>query len=172
VIGWSDALRVPEPVGRFVNLLPAVPAVLLDRHFDVLAASRLARAVEPRLTDGENVVRLGVLAVDGGAQQPGIHAELAGLLRDSVDRYSEDDRYIAIIGELVATSRGFAQAWAEEPNGRPSGTVELALGATGPMRLIYVHLPLEGVDGQSLLLGRAADPESRYRLEQLDATSP
>lgn len=145
--------------------------MLLDRHLDVLAASPLARAVEPGLTLGANIVRLGVLASDRlGPPVSGVWStELAGLLRDSVGRFEEDERFVAVVGELVATSRGFAYAWAEDDPGQRNGSIEVEHDVVGAIRLDWVRLPLEDTGGATLVLARGADDTSSRRLRRLEA---
>lgn len=149
---------------QLVDGLDQGVALLIDRHLDVLAASAAARAMCPGLSEGANVVRLGVLAVDRGAHRDAgaTHSDLAALLREAITTSSEDDRFVEIVGELVATSRGFAVAWAESRGARTSGRVRLDT-ASGTFSLAYLRIPLAGDDRTVLLLaqapGRAADAD-------------
>jgi hypothetical protein len=164
--GDGDALAIP--LRRFVDGMEGVPAVLLDRHLDVIAASPLALAIHPGLSAGANMVSLGVLAADRSAAEAAAaaHSELAALLRDAVARSATDDRFVALIGELVATNRGFSTAWAESRPGRSRGHVQVQ-HALGPLRLEYVRLPIEGADGTALVLARPSEEATGDRLRRL-----
>lgn len=164
----SRAMRAP--VRRFVDALDGVAALLLDRHLDVLAASPLARAIRPGLSEGANLVRLGVAAADraAAADAAALLSELAALLRDAVARSPEDERFVALVGELVATNRGFSTAWAEARPGRSHGSVQVLHDVVGPLRLDYVRLPLEGVDGTALVLARPQDRRTADLLRVLE----
>lgn len=166
--GRDEAQGTLGPIRRFVEQVPDLPAVLLDRHLDVLAASPLARAIEPGLIKGANVVRIGVVAIDRGARSIESHVDLAGLMREGLARFQEDERYVAVIGELVATSLGFARAWDGDQRPRRAGVLELHHEFAGPLRLEYLRLPLEGTIGATLVLARPSDRETEDRLRFLD----
>lgn len=97
------------------------------------------------------------------------HDDLAGLMREGLARFQEDDRYVALIGELVATSRGFARAWDGDQGPRRVGDLELQHEVAGLLRLEYVRLPVEGTVA-TLVLARPSDEETGDRLHLLDGT--
>lgn len=158
-----------EPVRRFVDVWDEVPALLLDRHLEVLAASPLARAVHGDVAVGANLARIGVAAA--GTMRPSdavrTFSALAALLRDAIDDSAEDERFVAVIGELVATSRGFATAWAETRAGAQAGEVRLQHMTVGALRLMYLRVPVDVVPGGAIVLARAADPGTSARLSRL-----
>lgn len=168
--GPDDVHGALGSIRLFVDQMPGLPAVLLDRHLDVLAASALARAIEPGLTTGANIVRIGVVANDRGAGSIGSHVDLAGLMREGLARFQVDERYVALIGELVATSSGFARAWDGDQRPRRVGVLALQHEVAGVLRLEYVRLRVEGTVGATLVLARPSDEETADRLRLLDGT--
>lgn len=167
--GRGGPSRTAESVLRFVDDWDEVPALLLDRHLDVLGASRLALAIVQDLEVGANLARLGVAAAAtmGADDAARTCSDVAALLRDALAASAEDDRFVALVGELVATSRGFATAWAESRGGRRSGRVRLPHPAVGVLRLDYLRVPVDGAGGAVLLLARSDDSATVDRLRRL-----
>jgi len=167
--GSAGSDRSTQSVVRFVEEWDEVPALLLDRHLDVLSASRLALAIVQDLAVGANLARLGVAAA--GAMRADDAArtcsDLAALLRDALTASAEDERFVALIGELVATSRGFAIAWAESRGGLRADRVRVHHPAAGALRLDYLRVPLDGCSGAVLVLARSGDRATGDRLRRL-----
>jgi transcriptional regulator with XRE-family HTH domain len=119
------ARRAPAGVQRvrpglylMLQTLEHVPAFILGRRTDVLAANALARAV---LTDFEalpapqrNLARYYLLdpdARDRVGDWPQIAAETVAVLRLEAGRYPHDRRLADLVGELTLRSPEFAAWW-------------------------------------------------------------
>jgi hypothetical protein len=166
---------VTGPVGfresciRFVTRMHNTPALLLDRHLDVLAVSPLAATIAPEIERGVNLARVGVIAADrvGPPMDERTSSDLAALLRDGISRFHEDSRFVTIVGELVATSSSFSRAWAESKRGPFFGRWDRTDDAIEPLRLDCVRLQLDAEPDLTLVLACARDDESAQRLALL-----
>jgi hypothetical protein len=147
-----------------------VPAFVRDRHLTVTASNGLARAVSPGFAVGVNLARFAFLdpSVAGDAQQwPGVADEVAALLRDSLDRHEQDAAFRSIVGELSATSRAFAEAWADESVPVQTGSHRFPNDAVGTLRLTYHQLMMPDNYDDTLVVWRPSDEESRAALARL-----
>ncbi|MFI0818902.1 helix-turn-helix domain-containing protein [Streptomyces sp. NPDC021098] len=105
---------VPEGIGKLVGTLP-LPAYVEGRCFDVLAANALATALSPRLVAGANRLRDLFLDPAEQALYPDWENATAGLVagfRESVGTYTDDPRFIELVGELSLASPRFSRLWA------------------------------------------------------------
>ncbi|MFB2554152.1 MmyB family transcriptional regulator [Herbiconiux liangxiaofengii] len=92
-------------------------AVLVDRHLQVLASNALARALSPGFQEGMNLARYTFLSSEVPRDRDcwdAAAAQVAGMLRESIDQHAVDQSFVGIVGELAATSQEFSDAWAEE----------------------------------------------------------
>ncbi|QHC67826.1 hypothetical protein GSU68_15450 [Rathayibacter sp. VKM Ac-2759] len=149
------------------------PAVVLDRHLEVLSATPLARALSPCLLEGVNIARFTFL--DPRAQQDrACWREAAGqvtaLLSDSLDRHDADRGFRSIVGELSARSPGFATAWAAGAPARGSGSVRFLDTAVGTVPLGYRLTRPPDDDEHTLLVFEPADAAARDALGRLAVT--
>ncbi|WP_432563013.1 helix-turn-helix transcriptional regulator [Kineococcus sp. SYSU DK003] len=120
--------RVPEGVQKLLEAVN-VPAFVMDRYRDVLAANRLATALEPSLVVGAN--RLVSLFTDPEARS--YHpdwsqntASVVAQLRADIGAEQDDARFQALVGELSLKSERFGQLWARhdvKASGSPTGIV-------------------------------------------------
>jgi hypothetical protein len=153
------------------SLLPwaGQPAVLLDRHLRVLAATRLARALSPGFRPGVNLVRFTFLDAAGRQDSPSWRAaadQIAALLRESLDRHEGDRGFPAVVGELSATSAAFARSWAGGAPAASSGSVDLPDTAVGRLSLGYRLTRLPD-DDSTLVLFEPLDATAREALRRL-----
>lgn len=110
----SDARDGAGPVADLLSSLRS-PAVVRDRHFDIVAVNEEAMRLSGSLRPGENLLRR-VFLVDQDADSCELDHSLgetaAALLRDSLEEHEGDDRFAALVGELAARSIRFSALWA------------------------------------------------------------
>ena len=159
-------------VQEFVDAL-AEPAVLFDRRLDVVAANAIAGAVSASLTVGTNLARFTFLnphvedSVD--AWETEAH-RTAAMLRDAVATHDEDERFRALLGELMARSPAFASEWAagpERPTRRGTSTFDNPL--VGRLLLRWEQLERRDDPDHVLVIWAPTDSGSTRRLEALRA---
>jgi len=146
------------------------PAVLVDRHLDVIAANRLAATLSESFRHGVNLARFAFLdpnvtrseaCWDDTAQQ------LAAMLRDSLDQHKPDIAFLSIVGELAATSWDFSDAWAETQQANESGSATFLDTPVGDVSLEYRLTRVPQNLDDTLILFRTVDDRSRELLDQL-----
>lgn len=146
-----------------------IPAFLRDRHLNVIAANDLARAVSPSFNEGVNLVRFTFVdaAVDrDDPRYPVVSAQIAALLRDSLDQHHDDDAFRDIVGELSARSHDFAEAWAQEQHAADSGVV-MFVTPVGRINLSFQQLEVPGVSGDVLMVWRPVEHSDKVSLTRL-----
>ncbi|WP_156465936.1 MULTISPECIES: MmyB family transcriptional regulator [unclassified Rathayibacter] len=163
----------PDPARGRALLTPWAqrPAVLLDRHLEVLSATPLARALSPALVEGVNIARFTFL--DPQAQQDracwrNAADEITALLSDSLDRHEGDRGFRSVVGELSARSPRFATTWAVGARAAGSGSVRFLDTAVGTVPLGYRVTRLD--DEHTLLVFEPADAAARDALGRLALT--
>lgn len=112
--------RVPVGVRMLLDTLN-VPAFVVNRYRDVLAANTLAARLSPLMRPGVN--RLRAIFLDPIAQHhhPDWERDAAGVvaqLRIEVGADSDDPRLQALVGELSVKSDLFRRLWARHDVGR------------------------------------------------------
>ncbi|MCO5973712.1 helix-turn-helix domain-containing protein [Actinoallomurus soli] len=152
--------RVPEGVELLLRTLN-VPAFVVDRYRDVLAANRLAQALSPLMAPGVN--RLRAIFTDPVAQEyhpdweenaPGLVAQL----RAEVGTDTDDDRFRALVDDLSRSSERFRTLWARHDVHRgESGAGLIRHPRVGDLRLRREKLAVTGTDGLLLVIYHA-DP--------------
>ena len=175
-----DAERHPEdasPAKIAAEFVPALvaalddPAVVFDRHLDVVAANPVAGAVSASFTVGVNLARFTFLnpMVEETTEAWSLAAALtASTLRTSLERFGEDRRFRTLLGDLMAHSAAFAERWAAPPiAAQPRGTVVFTNPLVGVLHLGYEQLQRGVDDDLTVILWAAADPESTERLSRL-----
>jgi transcriptional regulator with XRE-family HTH domain len=170
--------RAPASIERLIGTWRTTPAVVHDRHIDILVANPLARMLSPAFRPGANALR--ALFLDPEMRDLYDDWEEAAStavarLRTLVGRDVEDPRFCELAGELSARSDDFRRMWARQD-----------IQATGARPFIYNHpivgrlelqpemLAIIGTDGQVLYL-RHAEPGSvseRRLIRLADAAQP
>jgi transcriptional regulator with XRE-family HTH domain len=105
---------VPAGILQLVASL-GTPAFVESRHFDVLAANDLARAVSPNLRVGVNRMRAMFLDPAEQALCPNHEQAMAHLVaafRQSIGTDVDDPRAAQVVGELSLASERFRRLWA------------------------------------------------------------
>jgi transcriptional regulator with XRE-family HTH domain len=167
---------VPPETAQLLEVI-GLPAVVLGRYFDVLAANALATALAPNLRVGEN--RLRSLFLDPAEQA--LHPDWArcapqmvASFRNQLGSDVDDPRVVQLVGELSVASEEFRRAWARHdvkpPRGKP---VRMDHPQVGEMRLWMSKLEADGTGGVEVIVYHAepgtADAERLALLTSLAA---
>jgi hypothetical protein len=112
------------------------PAVVRDRHFDIVAANEAATRLSSALRPAGNLLRRVFLADQYGDScelDDRVGETAIALLRDSLEQHEEDARFAALVGELSARSIRFSELWAHAADAVATDAV-VAGGRRGPLR--------------------------------------
>lgn len=172
------AERVPAGVAQLVDQMP-MPAYVVGRYFDVLVANRMARALSPGFSPGNNLLRR--LFLDPGDVELYVDWErvtvgmVAGL-RSRTSSDPDDPRLAELVGELSIHSDRFRGLWgrADVGHGR-DGVTHLQHPEVGELRLRHEKFDVGDPGGMQLVVHHA-DPgtdssEALVLLGSLIATS-
>jgi len=140
----------------------AMPAIVVSRCLDVLAANALARALSPGFAPGQNFLRWRLFepaARDFFVDWDEVTDVAVSGLREAAGSDPEDPRLRTLIDELSAASLRFRELWARADVGYRVGIIHMRHPVVGD---IYLHrnrfnIPHSG--GQHMLTYRA-DPGS------------
>lgn len=150
-----------------------LPAILLDRHLDVLCSSALASALSPSFQKGTNLARFTFLEPHEARETNSFRAaaaQIAGMLNDSLEQHHPDAGFLSIVGELSAKSRAFSQEWAKESIGaEPAGVTTFINTAVGDITLGYSLVRIPKNNDDTLLMFCSLDDETDAALAQLNA---
>lgn len=148
-----------------------IPAFLCDRFFTVLASNDAAAALSQGFTEGTNLARFAFLEPDvdrGHANWHEASAQMAALLRESLDEHEPDSAVDTIVGELSVHSRDFSVAWADESRRATSrGIVPFDDSPVGRITCSYYMLTVPESDDDVLFIWQPVDEVSRSRLDEL-----
>lgn len=147
------------------------PAVVFDRHLDVVAANGIAGAVSAALRVGTNLARSAFLESWDAESEEAWEAEAhrtVSMLRDSLQHHEADGRFRDLLGELMARSPAFATEWAAAP-GRAAarGRSRFDNALVGELLLDWEQLARRTDREHVMLVWAPADPTSAGRLERL-----
>ena len=151
--------NVPAGIRQLLDILD-LPAFVLGRYFDVLAANGLAGALSPNCQVGHNVLRALFLDPAEKALYPdwdeGTALLVAGL-RESAGTDADDPRFVQLVGELSLSSQRFRQLWARHDvrplEGRPQARIHHP--QVGDLTLNREKLAIGGTEGQLLIVYHA-----------------
>jgi transcriptional regulator with XRE-family HTH domain len=166
--------RAPAWIERLIMSWPTTPALVHDRHLDVLAANALASALVPHFRPGVNLVR--ELFLDPEVCKVFIdcdaifHAGVAGL-RALAGPDLDDPRLAELVAELSACSDRFRRLWARhDVRGKPSESHTIDHPRVGLLTVYPERLAIASADGQILIVYHAdADSTSERALLRLAA---
>lgn len=165
--------RVPVGIVLLLDTLN-VPAFVINRYRDVLAANALAQRLSPLMRTGTN--RLRAIFLDPAAQQyhPDWERDAAGVvaqLRIEVGADVDDPRLQALVGELSVKSELFRRLWARHDVGRGgSGSGLIRHPDLGDLELRREKLQLVGNPGLTMVVYHAeAGTRAALALEGLAA---
>lgn len=161
-----------DAVRDLVDSLRGVPALVADRHLTVVAANAMARTLSGAFRPSVNIARYAFLdpvVEDDSTEWVEASAQIAAMLRDSLEQHDEDDEFRALIGELSSQSRSFARTWAHDRR-RPARTAQVRFVQPyiGPIVLTFQELWIPDDFDLVLLLWRpTATAESRRAFAEL-----
>lgn len=180
---------VPAGIRQLIESI-GLPAFVESRHYDVLAANDLARAVSPNLRVGENRMRAMFLDPAEQALCPSYELAMAHLVagfRQSVGTDTDDPRVVQIVGELSLSSETFRQLWARHDVQAREGSQtamyhpqvgELTLhkerlvvgGGSGLVLVVYHPAPGTGTAEKLALLASLSAPTASAETSRLSAS--
>jgi len=150
--------RQQTPPQGALKLLASLiqPAFIENRYFDVLASNALARAVDPRLAVGGNLLRDMFLDPEGQALYPewttATECLMAGL-RQAVGNDIDDPRFIELTGELTLASPRFRELWARhDVRGQTGGVVRFNHPQVGDLALNRERMSIAGAEDMMLVV--------------------
>jgi len=150
--------------------LPNVAMIAYDRYLGVVGATRAAKALHPIYTPGTNIARFTYL---DGATNPdladwGQKADfIAATLRSSLTRHPEDDKFLDLVGQLIAGSEVFAESWARTSAAANESAILIRHPEEGDMWLNQRQFPLGAGSEDTLVIWTGADDESTGKLGRL-----
>jgi transcriptional regulator with XRE-family HTH domain len=149
----------------------SVPAIVVSRCLDVLAANPCARALSPEFAVGENYLRWRLL--DPAARELYVNWDeatpnLVSGLREVAVSDLDDPRLWALIDELSAASQRFRELWARADVGYRTGTIHMRHPQVGDLYLRRNRLSVPHSGGQHLIIYHAeTGSQSARALEEL-----
>jgi transcriptional regulator with XRE-family HTH domain len=151
----SDRLR------HLINQVP-LPAVVVNKYVDVLAANQCARILSPGLSPGRNF--LCWLLSDSAAATLYVNWDEAtdiavSEFRDFAGSDQDDPGLRALIDRLSADSPRFRELWARADVGYSTGIIHVRHAQVGELHLHRTRLSVPHTDGQHLMIYHA-DPGS------------
>jgi transcriptional regulator with XRE-family HTH domain len=162
----APAYAFAEVIEQFL-----MPAALVNRYLDILAANPIARALSPEFAPGENFLRWRLL--DPAAQQLYVDwhdatASAVSGLRDLGGRWSEDPRMQALIAELSSASERFRELWQRADVGYRVGIHHYCHPLVGELYLQRTRLDAPYPGGEHVVMYRAQPgSDSARALEEL-----
>ena len=149
----AAAYGLAELIDQFL-----VPAIVTNRYRDVLAANRIARALSPEFTPGQNSLRWRLLDPIAPQLYPNWEdaVEIAvGGLRELSGSWPTDPRMRALIAELSDASDYFRDLWARADVGYRLGIFVVRHPDVGDLHLIRHRLNAPYPGGDHVLMYRA-----------------
>jgi transcriptional regulator with XRE-family HTH domain len=184
------ALPLPRPTPRseevpvglrfLLDSWTKQPAVIIGRYRDVLAANRLAQALNPGFVPGRNLLRHVFLDPEGREYyldwKDVAEGAVAGL-RASAGAEPDDPQLTDLVGELSVRSEDFRQMWARhDVRARVSGRKRYNNLFVGLITLDYETFTVNADPGQTMFVFRAepggTDEQALLRLAQIAAGRP
>lgn len=171
----QQAEQVSAAIAELIDQFP-MPAIVVSRYQDVLAANPIARALSPGFQVGRNLSRWRFL--DPAAKQvypdwDEATALAVGGLRELSADDPDDPRLRALIYELSSRSERFKQLWEQAAVGYTKGINHMRHPVVGDLYLTRSKLDLPHSGGQHILTFHAQpNSTSAHALDQLRASLP
>jgi hypothetical protein len=152
-----------------------IPAIVVNRYRDVLAANPIARALSPEFTPGQNSLRWRLL--DPAARQFYVNWDEAtenavSGLRELSGTCPNDPRMRALIAELSDVSPRFREIWDRAEVGYRLGVHHVRHPQVGELYLYRYRLNAPYPGGDHVLMYRAEPgSDSARALEELRSLS-
>jgi transcriptional regulator with XRE-family HTH domain len=162
--GRRDASRAEVAADGIEELIAqfAMPAIVVSRCLDVLAANALARALSPGFAPGQNFLRWRLsepAARDFFVDWDEATDVAVSGLREAAGSDPEDPRLRTLIDELSAASLRFRELWARADVGYRVGVIHMRHPVVGDLYLRRNRFNIPHSGGQHMLTYRA-DPGS------------
>ena len=153
----------------------SMPAIVVSRCQDVLAANPIARALSPGFTPGTNFLRWRLLEPDAREffvnWDQATDVAVSGL-REAAGSDPDDPRSRALVDELSRTSARFRELWARAEVGYRPGVIHMRHPDVGDLYLHRNRFNISHSGGQHMLTYRAEPgSESASALEALRSLS-
>ncbi|MFF1828996.1 helix-turn-helix transcriptional regulator [Paenarthrobacter sp. NPDC058040] len=168
--GPGPVQKVRPAVRQLLDAVGDVPAMVLGRRTDVLAANRMANLLFTDFTSlpaaERNLTRWLILDSAAGVlfrDWKTVAAEAVGSLRMDVGRHPNDPQTNQLVGELAVHSEHFRQWWAgHRVATRSAGAVRLHHALVGDLELNFETLSLPDDADQHLRVysAKAGSPSS------------
>jgi transcriptional regulator with XRE-family HTH domain len=167
--------HVSAAVAELIDQFP-MPAVVVSRYQDVLAANPIARALSPGFEVGQNLSRWRF--TDPAAKQ--VHPDweeatalAVGGLRALFAEDPDDPRLRALIDELSSSNERFTQLWEQAEVGYTKGITRMRHPDVGDLYLTRTKLDLANTGGAHIITWHAPpNSASAHALDQLRASLP
>ncbi len=161
-----------DGVEQLIEQFP-VPAIVASRCLDVLAANRIACALSPGFTPGQNFLRWRLL--DPAARElyvdwdEATEVAVSGL-REAAGSNPDDPSVRSLVDELSTTSGRFRELWARADVGYRFGIIHMRHPTVGDLFLYRNRFNLPYSGGQHMLVYRAEPGSASAKaLEELRA---
>ena len=163
--------RIAELIDQFL-----MPAVVVSRYLDVLAANPIARALSAGFEVGQNLSRgrfLDPIARQVLPNWDRVTALTVRGLRQGSAEDPDDPRLLALISELSSASERFKQLWEQADVGLPEVEAHMRHPEVGDLYLTRTQLDLAQSPGQYIItLHAPANSTSAHALDKLRASLP
>jgi transcriptional regulator with XRE-family HTH domain len=166
----AQAYALAEVIEQF-----SMPAILVNRYRDVLAANPIARALSPEFTPGQNCLRWRLL--EPAARELYVNwdevTEVAVRgLREYSGQYPNDARMQAFVAELSSVSARFRELWSRAEVGYRLGINHIRHPQVGDLYLHRHRLNAPYPGGDHVIMYRAEPgSDSARALEELRSLS-
>ncbi|MGW3328760.1 helix-turn-helix transcriptional regulator [Streptomyces virginiae] len=150
---------IGAPLRQLLDGYTGTPAFVLNPATDVLVANALADALFSPFTRRDNLARM--IFLDPAARSFFVRWDLAAEavvagLRHATGLDPHHPHLSALVGELGASSREFAELWgAHSVRGKTRDTKELDHPDVGPLSLAFESFAVLGAPGQQLVIYHA-----------------
>jgi hypothetical protein len=169
------AEHVSAAIAELIDQFP-MPAIVVSRYQDVLAANPIARALSPGFGVGQNLSRWRFLDPAAKYVYPDWDEATSlavGGLRELSAEDPDDPRLLALISELSSSSERFKQLWEQAEVGYTKGINHMRHPDVGDLYLTRNKLDLSHSGGQHILTFHApANSASMHALDQLRESLP
>jgi transcriptional regulator with XRE-family HTH domain len=170
-----EAADVSAAIAELIDQFP-MPAIVVSRYQDVLAANPIARALSPGFQVGQNLSRWRFLDPAAKHVYPDWDEATAlavGGLRELSAEDPDDPQMLALISELASGSERFKQLWEQAEVGYTKGINHMRHPDVGDLYLTRNKLDLPHSGGQHILTFHApSNSASMQALDQLRESLP
>jgi transcriptional regulator with XRE-family HTH domain len=169
--GPRQTERAPASIQRMIDSWPTTPALVHNRHMDVLAANAINVAINPDFHPGANLLR----AIFQHPETRGRYGDWDEVARSAVARIRlmvgpdvDDPWFAGIVSELSARSEDFRRLWNRHDVEITAGSPQIYRHpAVGPIELQPERLVIMGTDSQMLIIGHAEPGSPSERALQI-----